>query len=58
MRQAADSATQKARPGKEQDLKAAADEREAKRRELAKLTTSREEAEQALKAEVDRLGKT
>ena len=53
-----DPATQKAKARKEQDLKAAADELEAKRRELAKLTTSREEAEKAFKAEVDRLGKT
>jgi hypothetical protein len=51
-------ATQKAKAGKEQDLKAAADELEAKRTELAKLTTSREEAEKAFMAEIDRLGKT
>jgi hypothetical protein len=53
-----DTASQKAWAGKEQDLKAASDELDAKRRELARLTTSREEAEKALKAEVDRLGKT
>jgi hypothetical protein len=53
-----DSATQKAKAGKERDLKAAADELEAKRRELAKLRTSREAAEKAFKAEIDRLGKT
>jgi hypothetical protein len=53
-----DPATQNPIAGKEQELQAASDELDAKRRELDKLTKSREQAEMAFKAEADRLGKT